>query len=724
MAKLTHAVALAFLASYPVAALAQQAGPAAEVSKVSLSADNIYVDEAENTVTAEGNVEATYEGRVLTAERLIYNRNTNRVRATGNVVIFDPDGSQRFAEEIETDSALSDGYAVGFSTRIPGGGTATAASAVREDGGAFNALDKIVYTACELCEGDRTPTWAIRARRAILNQDTQMMSYQDAVLEIAGVPVIYLPYFAHPDPTSGRRSGFLAPDFGTSGKYGVFFQQPYYWAISPYQDLTIAPQIMGRVNPLMEMEYRKRFWSGALRANFSFTEEQDFDSDGEKFDDNELRGHIFASGKFQVSPKWQWGFGVEQVSDDLYTTRYDISGEGEKRGLYASQPRRLLNQVFAVGQGSNWYADAALLSINGLRANDDDDTLPVASPLAFAERNFDFGDYGFLSVNASSAILTRQQGVDSRRVSLGSDWSTTQVLPGGLLLEPFAEARYDNYQLDDLASSVDSVDRGVANVGAKLSYPLFRPGKSVDIIVEPTIMAAQGTSNTNNPNIPLEDGLFYEFDETALFDANGYAGFDLYEGGAKASAGISTTALWKNGVSLSAMGGRRWRNSSDPFLSVPSNLDGTVSDWVAGLSADLGAPLKLETRVRLDDEDFDLNRIDAGIRTNWWRLRGSLRYYKLDESVTVSGLGEEGVSMSGDVRLTDQYYFVYGRQRDIRDDRDIRHTFGVAYEDDCSRFQITFERSEAIDRTIGPNDSVKFAFSFKTLGQFGSNDVD
>lgn len=724
MSTWTRFAALALVGVQPVYATAQPAEETTEQAKVSLNADNIFVDEQANTVTAEGNVEAAYQGRVLTADRLIYDRNTDRVRATGNVVIIDPDGTQRFAEEIETDSALSDGYAVGFSTRIQGGGTAVAASAIRQDEGKFNALDKIVYTACELCQGDRTPTWALRARRAILDQDAQMMSYRDAVLEIAGIPVIYLPYFAHPDPTSGRRSGFLAPDFGTSGKLGLFYQQPYYWAISDHSDLTISPKVTSKVNPYMEMQFRKRFYSGALRAEFSFTEEQNFDSDGEKFDDSELRGHLFASGKFQINNNWQWGFGIEQVSDDLYTTRYDISGEGDKRGLYASQPRRLLNQVFAVGQGSDWYGDIALLSLNGLRETDDDDMLPAATPIGFIERSFDIGTYGHLSLNASSAILTRQEGVDSHRISVGSEWSTDYVLPGGLYLEPFAEARYDNYQIRDALTDADDFDRGAGQFGARLSYPLMRPGEAFDVIIEPTMMIAHGTSNVNSADLPLEDGLFYEFDESKLFDANGHAGYDLFEGGTKASLGISGTALWRNGVSLSGTAGRRWRDSSDPLLSVPSNLDGTTSDWVGGLSAEFGRTLQLETRIRLDDEDFSLNRIDTGLRTNWWRLRASARYFRLDEDITATGTGEEGIQIAGDFRLTDHYYFVYGRQRDILDNRDNRHSFGIAYEDDCSRFQITFERSEAIDRTIGPNDSLKFNFSFKTLGNFGSQDVD
>ena len=48
----------------------------------------------------------------------------------------------------------------------------------------------------------------------------------------------------------------------------------------------------------------------------------------------------------------------------------------------------------------------------------------------------------------------------------------------------------------------------------------------------------------------------------------------------------------------------------------------------------------------------------------------------------------------------------------------------MAYEDDCSRFEILFEQSEAFDGAIEPEDSIKFRFALKTLGGFGSSEVD
>ncbi len=234
-----------------------------------------------------------------------------------------------------------------------------------------NTLDQAIYTACKICEdGEGSPTWALRARRAKQNAETQMISYQDAVLEVKGVPILYVPYFAHPDPSSKRRSGLLAPEPGLSSKLGAFYIQPYYLALSESQDLTIIPHLHTNVAPLLELEYRKRFYSGYVEVETSLVYDEEFNSDGDPlvFDQNgfvvrdpstaigplreseeSLRSHIFAEGLFDINETWKWGFGLERASDDLYLRRYDFDDINARRGLYESQALRLLSQVYAVG---------------------------------------------------------------------------------------------------------------------------------------------------------------------------------------------------------------------------------------------------------------------------------------------------------------------------------------------------------------------------------------
>ena len=722
-----YAAALALAASPSFGAVAQESSaPDATASsqQVVLEADYVYELRDENSIVAEGNVEALYDGRILRADRLVYNRTTERVRATGNVVIIDTDGSQQFSDEVEVGSNLSDGYAIGYSARLTDGSTIVANSAIRQPDG-INAMDQVIYTACAICEAKgQTPTWSLRARRAVLDQETQMISYRDAVLEVMGIPVFYFPYLAHPDPTSDRRSGLMIPSAGFSSKLGAFYQQPYYWAISDSSDLTIAPLITENVNPMLELDYRKRFYSGAININTSITREKDFDSDGEKFGEEKWRGHLYGSGRFALTKEWQWGFGIETQTDDLYDRRYDIDGQGDKRGIYQSQSRRLLSQLYAVGQGDSYYTDVSLLSIQGLRGSDADGSLPTVTPLLFSEKYWDLGDYGFASVNASTAILRRDVGDDSQRVSVGADWSTYKILPGGFTFEPFAELRGDYYQLDQKRIEDDNASRLVGNAGARIAYPMIRPGKTVDIMLEPEVMAAWGTSNSNDPIIPNEDALLFEMDETVLFNANTVAGYDLYEGDGKISAGLTARAVWKDGPELSATVGRRWRSRPDPSFEKVTNLDGTTSDWVAAATADFGSALRIDTQVRLDEDGLELNRIDTRLSTQSSRWRATGQYYKISERLNPNQAEDEGFFMTGEFRITERYSFIYGQLRDIANNRNARKDFGIAYEDDCSRLELVYSRSELQDRTQGPSENIQIRFSLKTLGQFGSSEFD
>jgi len=725
---LLYAAALGLVTSGALSAHAQDsasiAQPASEAEEhVVLEADYIYEIRDENSIVAEGNVEALYEGRVLRADRIIYNKTTDRVRATGHVVIIDTDGSQQFADEIEVNSNLQDGYAIGFSARLPDGATVVANSAIRQTDG-VNALEQAIYTACPVCDENTTPTWSLRARRTVLDQDSQMISYRDAVFEVAGIPVFYFPYLAHPDPTSERRSGFLVPSGGVSSKLGTFYQQPYYWALSESSDVTIAPMVSANVNPLLELDIRKRFYSGGIKINTSLTREANFGSDGDTFGDEKWRGHIYGKGLFAISPEWQWGFGVETQTDDLFDRRYDLDGQGERRGLYSSQPRRLLSQIFAVGQGDSYYTDAAVLSFQGLREDDVDGELPTVAPVFFGEKYWDLGDYGFAAVNASSAMLTREVGADSQRVSVGGDWSNLTVLPGGFTFKPFAEIRADYYALDEAVSGEPDVSRAVGNAGVKIAYPLVRPGKIVDITLEPTVMAAWGFSNANDSAIPNEDSDLYEFDEGSLFEANGFGNYDLYEGDGKASAGVTARAVFRNGPEFSTTFGRRWRSRADPNFDVASNLDGTSSDWVAESTADFGRALRVDTRVRLDDDGLKLNRIDARLTTNYKRLRAVGQYYNISDRISPKGTEDEGIFVRGELRVTDRYSLVYGQLRDMTEKFDAKREIGIAYEDDCSRFEIIYQRSELVDRTLGPSESIQFRFSLKSIGDFGSSEFD
>lgn len=690
-----------------------------EPERVLLEADTLINDDAAQTVIAEGDVQIHYQGRTMRADRLTYNLESGLIVAEGNVQIVAQDGTATYAERVEADEEMNVAVANELRARLGTLGTLAARTAVRHGPGE-SELSNIIYTSCPICEGgDRPPTWSLRARRAIQDRDSRTISYQGAVVEVIGVPVLYLPFFAHPDPSVGRASGFLTPNIGQDGRLGAYYRQPYYWAFSPSADITPWAQVHSNVHPLFGFDYRQRFWSGALELSTSFTHEQEFDSDGDTFGDETWRSHIFANGRFAVNDYWQWGFGAERVSDDLYLRRYDISGAGDTRGPFIGTRTRLISQLYAIGQDADSYASISTMSFQGLRANDNPSLTPVIAPVGEIERVYtDPLLNGQLRLQGSTAVLQRDIGQDTARGTASATWRKDQIVGPGLVFSPFAQIRGDVYRVETTPDEYETFTRGLGYAGAEVSWPFMRPGENVDIVVEPVVMAAYASEGGDDPRIVNEDSLGFELDDSNLFRPNAAPNYDLWEPGGRISAGVRATARARTGQSASLMVGRRWRDQPAPGFTVQNNLEGNQSDWVAAVEADLGRNFSTDVRFRLDDETMELQRIDAGVRAAWDRFSGQVRYYTIDEVLAPGNPNEEVAGTLG-VELARGWRMQLGLRRDLDSDINLRQEIRAIYEDDCTFLEIAYTRSETLDRRLGPNEGLQIRIGLRSLGVLG-----
>ena len=79
-----------------------------------MEADEVIRDDDEGITTAQGNIEVRYNRRTLRANRLVYNDQTGVIRAYGDIVIINSDGTFEYAEEIVLDEEMRAGVALGF----------------------------------------------------------------------------------------------------------------------------------------------------------------------------------------------------------------------------------------------------------------------------------------------------------------------------------------------------------------------------------------------------------------------------------------------------------------------------------------------------------------------------------------------------------------------------------------------------------------------------------
>lgn len=695
---------------------------------VLLEADQLVDDEVARTITAEGDVQVRYEGRTMRADKVIYDLNAGTVHATGDVEMVMEDGSVTYADEIETDDSMNVAVATELRARLGSNGTLAARAALRHGEGE-SELRNIIYTSCPICEGgNRPPTWSLRARRAIQNHATRTITYEGAVLDVVGVPVLYLPFFGHADPTVGRASGFLTPGIGRNSRLGAFYDQPYYWAIGPSQDLTASLRLHENVNPLVGLDYRQRFFSGQMNFETTFTQEQLFDTRGHRLGDDRFRWSTFGDGRFHINNYWDWGFGLERAYDDFYLRRYDIEQVTAKnRGPYIGTLTRLISQLYAIGQDSDSYSQVSFVNFQGLTASDNSALLPLILP--FADTDHVYTDpwlNGQLRLHANTAVLVRNNNASTLgndgRFTVSADWRKDMIVGPGLVFSPFAQARGDLYSIETTPNHYETITRGLGYAGAELSWPFMRPGRDVDMIVEPVVMATYASENQQDPRIVNEDSISFELDESNLFRPNGAPNYDLWEPGGRVAVGVRATARTHDGKSASVIFGRRFRSQPDPLFTPAENLDGKASDYVAGVETDLGHVFGASASIRLDDKDLNIQRLDLGVRAAAGRFNVDARYFNRNSSVyTVTGDPNQELTAHVGVDLARGWRAQFGVTRDLDSDINLRQEIAAIYEDDCTFLEITYSRSDTQAGTIGPDEGIQIRVGLRSLGVFGGS---
>lgn len=731
---LAGAAFLALVGATPALAQETSAAPVAQDDGLGqdgfyLESDLLIQDDANNRVTAEGDVEVRYRGRTLRAQKLIYEVASGLITASDKVVIIDPSGAVTFADEIVLDEELRAGVARGFSARLEGNTKIAAATAIRRSD-TVNELNRAIYTPCELCADDKTkpPTWSIRAEKVIQDRDKRVIYYRDAVIEMFGVPVFYAPVFWHADPSADRASGLLAPKVLLSERRGLSYEQPYAWIISPSQDLVISPQLNTKVNPFVNFQWRKRFYSGEINARFGYTYEYDLEGDGDRIGDQTSRSYILADGAFQIDENWKWGFAAERTSDDLLFDKYDIGSVYEQRGLLPSDDKRLTSQIYAVRQDQRSYFSVAALSIQGLRPNDIDRTFPLIAPLVEARWEPESAVLGGrLRFQGSAVALTREQsqyvasepGTDTRRASALADWRSTFTFENGLRLSPFAQVRGDIYNLDELPGGAggDTVTRALGVAGVDVSYPFWRRDGDRTIVLEPLLQVALSPESDQDARIQNEDSVVLEFDETNLLRANKFPGFDLYEGGQRVNVGGRATVMFDDGRSASILVGRSFRAKEDPQFPARSGLQDTSSDWIVAAEAKPFKGVSFFSRARFSDENGDVRRIEAGANVQTERASGFVRYLRDNQDIT--GVQREDIDFAGDVMITGNWGVTFAGVRDVENDVWRRQEFGALYRDDCLDIAVVWVHEETYNRQLGPSDSVILRLTLATLGDKG-----
>ena len=696
-----------------VPALSQDLGQAPFL----LSADQMINDSQLGQITAKGNVEISSQGRVLMADSVSYNQRDGVVIASGNLTLMEPSGEVIFAEHMQLSEDLTEGFIESVRILLTDN-SRFAANGARRRGADRIDLAKAVYSPCEICKEnpDRAPLWQIKAFRVTHHRDAHEIEYRDAVLEIYGVPVAYMPYFRHADPTAPRKNGFLAPELSSSTELGTKLQVPYFWAIDRDRDLTFAPIFTSQEGIVATGEYRALTARGGYEGQASLTYTDKRNDNNERLDGKEFRGHIDALGRFNIDETWRSGFDFARSTDDTYLDRYGLGDEDV-----------LTSDLFVEGFRGRDYMAASAYSFQGLEVDDDPGSTPLVAPLLDYSATLEPERLpGRLIFDASVASLYRDDDFDSRRASFDGTWQLPYIGPAGDVYTLSTNLGADLYWLNGFSPTGQVSDTSSADgfearlrptVALDWRFPFIRRQGSVRQVIEPVAQIIMSPYGGNPNEIPNEDSRSLEFDDTNLFSLNRFPGYDRVESGPRANLGLKASVYGASGGYTNLTVGQVFRLKDDDTFAEKTGLDDHRSDYVMALHIAPSAFFDLTNRVRLDRNNFSLRRNEIYLAIGPKYLRFATTYVSLERELTTDELeAREEIYNSLRWEIDERWIATLESRRDLREDSQINASAGVQYLDECIGFGITVERDFTRDRDVEPSTSIRFRFLLKNLG--------
>ena len=473
------------------------------------------------------------------------------------------------------------------------------------------------YTTCEPGNND----WYAKAADLKLDYDREVADGKDGAVYFLDVPIFYSPWLSF-SLNRDRKSGFLAPNFGTNSDSGIEFALPYYWNIAPNMDATITPRVMSKRGLMLNNEFR--YLNTAYGGLYSGKATADYLPNDRVRDGDNRYGfslnHVQALGN-----GFSGQINYSKVSDDNYFT--DLSSNVSQ----TSQVNLLQQGLLSYG-GGWWSATANVQQYQTLQPDPENPNLypyQLLPQFTVNARKPDFymTDASFVGQYTSFKIGERfQNGTrypDGQRTVLYPQLAVPYVTPGWYVT-PKIGVNVRNYQLSGQASDspdsisvtlpIFSVDSGMTFERTSNWY-----GRDYTQTLEPRLYYVN-IPYKDQSQIPIFDTARSDFNFAQIFSENQFSGWDRINNANQLTAALTTRLLEpSSGNEIArAMVGQRFYFSRNK-VGLPTDVLSDDDEWeksdvLAAFSGQVLPKVYVDSAIEYNLANRDVKRFSLGTR--------------------------------------------------------------------------------------------------------------
>lgn len=569
----------------------------------SFSADEAVVEGGQYRLS--GNVLGGRGAQQLTADRLLYNENTDVAQADGEVR-YENAGQIFFSDTARLQLNANKGSFSPARFWLTDNHIRGEAESMELLDANRSRLESASFTTCD--EGDAA--WLLSASSLEFDTAANEGVARHARISFMHVPIFYFPYLSF--PLEGRKTGFLVPSFGETSVAGTELSVPWYWNMAPQRDATLTPRFMSRRGMLLEGEFRYLNESSRGQLDVAHI------NDDRVFSDERSALNFKHSG----TPATGWRTGVDYrfVSDKDYLD--DFGGE-----LATTSATHLERRGELDYRGESWRANLLLQGYQTL-----DESLAVSDrpyqrlpQLQVSSREW-LGPAGLMFGAMAEAVrFDRAEGVVGSRYDLQTHIAWPLRGAAGFFI-PKLSYRHTEYALQDSLHEVDasvdanpsrslpffSLDSGLVferelsglgraqrqTLEPRLFYLYVPKREQADLIVDTT-----GQQRVFDSSEPL-------FDFGQLFRENRFNGTDRVGDANQLSAALNTRFFDAQGRELLNAGIGRIFYFQDREVTLPGQAVATEtrSHWLAMLKSHWTPTMSTGLSVQWNDQNNEAER--------------------------------------------------------------------------------------------------------------------
>lgn len=563
------------------------------------------------------------------------------------------------------------------------------------------------YTTCKPDNNG----WYARVGDLKLDYDREVGEGYNGTIYFQDVPILYSPWLSF-SLNNQRKSGFLAPTFGTTSLSGVELTLPYYWNIAPNMDATIAPRVFTKrgLQVNSELRYLDTTYNGQARIELL---------PGDKVR-NENRYGFSLQHNQNLGSGFSGAINYNKVSDNNYYT--DLSSR-----IANTSQTQLLQQGLVNYNGGWWNATANMQSYQTLQP---DLAVKVAEPyrllpqLSFIARKPDWNraDASFLGQFTSFQHATQ---VEAQRTVLYPQVALPLVTPGWYIT-PKLGLHATNYSLSrQAAGTPGTISRTLPIVSVDSGMTFERDsnwfGRDYTQTLEPRLFYLN-VPYRDQSNIPIFDSALADFNFAQIFSENQFVGQDRISDANQLTA-AATSRLIEPSTGreiMRAMLGQRFY-FNDQQVTVPGQTKRvwTKSDFLAAFSGQILPKVYADAALQYNVENTRAERYSVGARYNpepGKALSASYRFNR-DANTPI-----DQIDFTAQWPIYGGWHAVGRYNYSLKDKQTIENIAGVEYDGGCWTARLVGHR---LATTLGTASTALFIqLELNDFSRIGSNPLD